>query len=209
MTYTNSIPVSGDSLGSTRDRIRVNFEQIAIVEAINHVAFNSAGEGKHKFLQMPEQAAAPAVAVNEAGFYAKVSTPLINPAESNLFFRGESDGTEYQLTKAISTVPAPERFGALSATAPNGWTFLPGGLILQWGEVAAPAGTSGTVTFATSNINFPTGIIQVQLQLYRTEASANESVIVNQSTPPTTSAFLYRSTSSSATAVIKWMAIGY
>lgn len=70
MTYTRQIPVSGDSLGGTRDRIRTNFQQIDTVMAVNHVAFNSSGEGKHKFVQTPDQTADVASGVNEPVLYA-------------------------------------------------------------------------------------------------------------------------------------------
>ncbi len=70
MTYTRNIPISGDSLGGTRDRIRTNFQQIDTVMAVNHVAFNSSGEGKHKFVQTPDQTADVASGVNEPVFYA-------------------------------------------------------------------------------------------------------------------------------------------
>lgn len=203
MTYSADLPVSGDTLGGTRDRIRTNFQVIDTTLAVNHVAFGgAAGEGKHKFLQMPEQGSAPSTAVNEGGFYTKVGT---NPAETNIFFRGENSGFEYQLTKAIAA--STGRFGSASSTAPNGWTFLPGNLILQWGSVTNP-GTSGTVTFATSNINFPTGIIQVQCQLYHA-SSADESVTVRQDSLPSTTEFKYRTTSSSANTILKWYALGY
>lgn len=71
MTYTRNIPISGDSLGGTRDRIRTNFQQIDTVMAVNHVAFNSSGEGKHKFVQTPDQTADVASGVNEPVLYAK------------------------------------------------------------------------------------------------------------------------------------------
>lgn len=207
MTYTTDIPVTGDSLGGTRDRFRTNFQQIDSVISVNHVGFNLLGEGKHKFLQMPEVTASgagvPTTAANECGLYCDVG---VGPAEANLFFRGEGDGTQYQLTKAISTATAG-RFGSASLTAPNGWTFLPGNLILQWGSITNP-GTSGTVTFATSNINFPTAIIQVQCQLYH-NSSGNESITVKGDVPPTTTQFQYRSTSSGASTILKWYALGY
>lgn len=211
MSYTSDIPISGDSLGGTRDRIRTNFQLIASVMAINHTAFNALGQGKHKFLQMPEQPGSigqvgaplpPTTAADEGGLYTKVG---VNPAETNLVFRAESDGFEYQLTKTIAASTA--RFGPLSATAPNGWTFLPGGLILQWGSKTNP-GTSGAVVFATANINFPTDIIQVQCQLYHA-SSANESVTIRQDSLPNTTGFQYRTTSSSANTILKWYALGY
>ena len=98
MSYTPK-PDAGDTLVGTRDTIRGNFEIIEDRFNENHVDIDgAAGGGKHKFLQMPEQATPPATAVNEGGLYTKVGT---NPAEANLFFRGESSGKEYQLTKTV------------------------------------------------------------------------------------------------------------
>ncbi len=150
MTFTADIPISGDSLGSTRDRIRGNFQETAAVLAINHVAFNTVGKGKHKFLQMPEQAGTigqvgaplpPTTLANEAGFYAKQGA---NPAEANLVFRGENNGKEYQLTSADQTNNATfGNFTNYAAGLNGGWTFLPGGLVMQYGSTTG----TGIVTF--------------------------------------------------------------
>jgi hypothetical protein len=136
MTFTPDMPITGDTLGSTRDRIRGNFQETAAVFAINHVAFNNTGKGKHPFLQMPEQSAAPTTLVNEGGFYCKQAT---NPAETNMFFRGESNGKEYQITSADQTNNA--NFGTFP-----GWSFLPGGLVIQYGSQNS-IGNSITVVF--------------------------------------------------------------
>lgn len=203
MSYTIR-PNVGDTLANTRDPIRTNFQVLQSRFNENHVLLDGgAGGGKHKFLQLPEQGSAPTTAANEAGFYAKVGT---NPAESNLFLRAESNGFEYQLTKAISTGTA--RFGAASATIPNGWTFLPGNILLQWGEVINP-GLSGQVLFATNNINFPNAIYQVILGMQHS-SSANEGFTVRGEAGffPTTLQFSYRTTSSSASTRLWWTAIG-
>ncbi len=71
MTYTRNIPITGDSLGGTRDRIRTNFQLINDDFAINHVAFNALGAGKHKFINQPDQVADVASAANEPVMYAK------------------------------------------------------------------------------------------------------------------------------------------
>lgn len=146
--YTNDIPNSGESLGSTRVRIHDNFAQIFTVFNENHVDFNTIpGEGKHKFLQMPEQASAPTVATNEGGVYTKVGT---NPAETNLFFRGENNGFEYQLTTVDQALNA--RFATITAATSGaagtwGWTFLPGNMILNYGISNAGANPR-TINFA-------------------------------------------------------------
>lgn len=201
MTYTPNIPVTGDSLGSTRDRIRTNFQEIASVEAVNHVAFNQVGEGKHKFLQMPEQTSNPTTLVNEGAFFTKVGT---NPSETNLFFRGESNGFVYQITRVISASTA--RFSTNTLYAANlngGWTFLPGGLLLQYGARSNP-GTSGTITFPVA---FTTGYFSITLGLSRNNSSSTQNVYVDNSVPVSLSSFAYDSTSSN-TDPIYWMAIG-
>lgn len=151
MTYTTNIPVTGDTLGGTRDRIRTNFQLINTVMAVNHVTFNESGAGKHKFLQMPEQVSAPTVSANEAGFYCKVGA---DPAESNLFFRAENNGFEYQLTrsKSINTAVFANNTGYVAGQV-GGWTFLPGGMFLQYGRAVTGVGGTLTVQLPTTYTN--------------------------------------------------------
>jgi hypothetical protein len=76
---------------------------------------------------MPDQVAAPTTSAGEGGLYTKDDGT--RPA---LFYRQESNGTEIQLT------------GANPSLGTSGYTTLPGGLILQWGEAAVTSGGSGT-----------------------------------------------------------------
>jgi len=147
MSYTSDIPQSGESLGGTRARINTNFQQIAVVEAVNHVAFNAAGEGKHKFLQMPEQSAAPTTAGNEAGFYSAQANSV-----SQLFMRRESDGATLQLTASdVSDV---------TAQATEGYSCLPGGLLIQYGSIGAEASSSTyTITFPKAFSSAPYSVV--------------------------------------------------
>lgn len=132
MTYTNNIPQSTDSPSDSQPQILANFQSIATVVNKNHVDFNDGDEGKHKFLQMPEQSSAPTTGANEGGLYTKESNSI-----TELFFRRESDGTEIQLTDGDPS------------TGTSGYTFLPGGLLLQWGT--GSGSTLGTtVNFTTS-----------------------------------------------------------
>lgn len=196
MTYTADIPISGESLGSTRDRIRGNFQENAAVFAINHVAFNTLGKGKHKFLQMPNQASAPATLANEAGFYSKVGT---NPAESNLFFRGENNGFEYQLTRA-------NQANIATFSTATGWTYLPGGLIMQWGKQAGSSANTIPVTFP---IMFTNPAYSVQVIPERAASNPGDStltVIVTGSVSP--SGFTIGNVGSHTMVNWYWIAIG-
>tara|TARA_R110000868_G_scaffold242990_1_gene498679 strand:- start:526 stop:1122 length:597 start_codon:yes stop_codon:yes gene_type:complete len=137
--YTDDIPNSGESLGSTRVRIHDNFAQIFAVFNQNHVNFNETGEGKHKYLEMPELGTLippltpPVNPTNECVVYAEAGT---DPVETNLFLKGENNGFVYVLTAVDQARSA--RFGTnLSigggSTTTNGWIFLSGNIVLNYG----------------------------------------------------------------------------
>lgn len=149
MSYTTGIPTNGQSLGNSRPQVQGNFDYINTSNSVNHVAFNSSGFGKHKFLQMPEQGSAPATAANEGGLYTKESQSI-----TNLFWRQESSGTQIQMTNIAPT------------NSQKGSTFLPGGLLLQWDFVTIGAsGSATTVTlleqFTKAGVNFDPYVVMV------------------------------------------------
>ena len=203
MTYTTNIPVSGDTLGGTRDRIRTNFQEIANVMAENHVAFNDADEGKHKFLQMPVQAAAPATGASEAAFYVKDDGGGV----AQFFVKGEQTGSEYQITSIASGADAQiAEFGTFtnySGSFNGGWSFLPGGLLLQYGTVT----TTGAITAVTFPKPFAAATTPYSIMLTASGTANNDDVqTVNTGTPPTNTTFRINRTGSNRT--LYWQAIG-
>ncbi len=199
--YSPNVPVSGDTLGGTRDRIRANFQLIASVEAINHVAFGSLGQGKHTIVQLPEINAqipvlVPTTGVNEGALYTNQG---LSPTETNLIYKAESNGFNYQLTRVISASTARFGVNVIGYVANNdgGWTFLPGAattnaMLFQYGRRAAGGGT--TVTFPVEFTNAPYSVIAVVI-------GATGSVTVNNIT---TSGFDFFTSA----AAIYWQAVG-
>ena len=206
MSYTPSVPNSGDSLGSTRSTINTNFQQIDVVNSVNHEAFSTADKGKHKFLQMPEriQAEIPTTAANEGGVYTKVAT---NPAESNLFFRGESNGKEYQLTRSDQannlTFATDTNYDAGPPSLNGGWTFLPGGMILQWGVSNNVASTNSQVF--TFPIPFPTNVFNIQLTPFTGNTGITSFYVASGFS---TSSFTAIKNNNSFSTKFMWQAIG-
>jgi len=131
MAYNENIPQASDNPSQSQAQILDNFQAISTAFNTNHGNFNAADQGKHSFLQMPEQSSAPATSANEMGFYTKESS-LTSIAE--MFIRRESNGTEIEFTSSLG--------------AANGWTRLPSGILLKWGT------GSGSGAHTT---NFPTG----------------------------------------------------
>jgi hypothetical protein len=149
MVYTVNIPQPDDNPSQSQPQLLANFQEINTVNSVNHVAYNVSGQGKHKFMQMPEQGAAPTTAANEGALYTKEANSI-----TELFYRREGDGTEIQLTT-----------GGVTA-ANNGTTFLPGGIIINWGRRATP----GAVTFNTA---FPNSVFSITLGSNNTDATAS------------------------------------
>ncbi len=158
MTFTGSIPQTGQSLGQTRDNIRDNFTNYNDTMSVNHVPPNGAGgypQGKHTFAEFVVQAQSPPTTTAEVALYSRsLGIPNGTP---QLFLQKEN-----QLVNTADIQMSRLDTGVLNAV--NGWTFLPGGLIYQWGIFAfVGAASSVNVVFATSNISFPTNCWNVQL----------------------------------------------
>lgn len=161
MSYQPNVPLSGQSLGITKGPINTNFTALNTFLSVNHVPLNDSGQGKHFFVEMPNQAAKPATLVNESGLYAASVSGV-----SNVFFRPENQaanvGNTYQLTRDISAQIAT--FG----TNP-GWTFLPGNLILMYGKTNFAAGFGGTVNYPFS---FTNPVFSLNVNALRGQASS-------------------------------------
>lgn len=160
MSFTNNVPLSGQSLGGTRNPINTNFQVLDTTFSVNHVGYNDSGAGKHNFVNMPEQASAPSGASNQGTLYAKD-----DGTRTALYWIQESgQGAEVKMT------------GVTPVAGTNGYTFLPGGLLLQWGVVVSP-GASGTVEFgvggAIDNIQFGSFLYNVQLTVTRASVSSS------------------------------------
>ena len=194
MTYT-VLPNSGQSLGVTRVPINTNFSLIQSVFAVNHVGFNNGGAGKHKFVQMPAQGTSPGTAAAETAIYSR--TALVGGSnETNMYW-------QFPGTAAAGADVVMTRF-VTPSLATNGITFLPGGLIMQWGTVNAP-GALGAVFFTPApQVTFPTAILSVQLTGRRD--SNDVSFSINGALA--TNGFGYRADSGSAQELY-WIAIGY
>jgi hypothetical protein len=127
-----------------------------------------------------------------------ISTPAIS-ANGELGTDGQvltSNGsTNYWATPTPQT---PQDFGTQVATA-NGYIDLPGGIIIQWGWIAANA-TVGNITFPTE---FPTSIFSYQATSNSTIAANLVSIIAANTTTMNV-----RSLSVAAASNSYWLAIG-
>lgn len=186
--YNGNIPQPNDRPSDSQSDLLNNFSALKVFVDRNHVAIvdptTNTSEGKHKFLQIPEQSGPPTTAVNEGGLYVKEQS-----SRATLFYRQESDGTEIQLTNLDPSLGT------------NGYTFLPGGLILQWGQ--ANISTNPTaVTFPTVF----TAVYQVTAVLSNTSAAlANRRYNISSQS---NTGFSFWTENVAANLRVRWMAIG-
>jgi len=152
MPVYNVTPNAADRISETQDPIKTNFASIGTVVAVNHNAIDGANAGMHKFLQMPEQGAAPTTAANTGAIYTKVGA---DSAVTELAFRREGDGSVIEMTAKGAS-----------------WTWLPSGILMHWGQnswtgtqtaIAANAGPKFTTVYSvllTPTNGFPNGLIR-------------------------------------------------
>lgn len=210
-TYRSGFPQDGSSLGSTKAQIRANLDGTFQTLAIDHIDNNgspgSQPPGYHKTIHMVPRPGNPAPIATIGQLYTRTITSVAT--DTALFFES-GGGLVSQLTMNI----AP-------SANPNGYTYLPGGILLQWGVVNGLHGSNGhfndgdasTVTFATANIAFPTTCFGVWTNLlYNTNTgsvpSGTGNVSYNQFTLSRTKFDWVISTSSSQYVQFFWVAIG-
>jgi len=136
MAYNNAIPQPGDQPKDSQPQILTNFAAIKTLIDVNHVTFDAAGEGKHKFITLPVQAAAP-VLTTDNGLYNKnyAGTTKNETYIHNQTFAGTSD---IPFTASILSTSNP-------VSADDGWTYLPSGILLRWVWVTSVAGGTETI----------------------------------------------------------------
>lgn len=161
-----------------------NFQAIDTSWKVNHVDFNAVGDGKHKFVEMPNQGAAPAGAAAEFTLYSENSS-----GQSELWYKRDAEATAYRLT-AINPSPVA-----------NGYTFLPGGLLMQWNFLTGASKNDGAA------ITFPAAFLAAPFSLQLSTSRNGTSVAVVNATSVTNTGFTLK-TSSNSNDGIWYLAIG-
>lgn len=213
MTFNPNLPNPTDLLSQSQVDLKANNAALNASFGRNHVPFATAtNNGKHTFIEMPISAAiptpVPGLIAGEGTIYTKNATTFTATTEATLYYTPDASTNEYQLTRTISSKFS--NFGTNLAygtppagfTQTGGWTFLPGGLLFQYGFFGQTAalGGSGTIQFP---IAFTTAVFSITDSLNRT-SSGNQSITIN-TVGLTSFTFLSSSTSSDG---IYWHAIG-
>jgi hypothetical protein len=152
MTFTPNIPQSGQTLGNSQSQVLNNFTNYFNTMSVNHVAPNNSGAGKHNLAELVVQAQSPATAAAEVAIYSRSPS-----GTADLYLQAQSqlaNATDIQMSRLDEGIK----------TGSAGWTFLPGGMIMQWGScVLAAAGQLAVVYTTQGGVAFKSATYQVFL----------------------------------------------
>lgn len=185
MAYNNNVPQAGQRIKDTQQPINDNFAAIDTLIAVNHEAFNTADAGKHKFVTLTNQGAAPVGAANEWNIY-----NILNGGVQELTLR-KAGGVEIPITKY--------------AGGGSGYTYLPSGMILKWGE--GTVNGNGSLNFSTP---FPSSCYQVVATIQNPNAGDIDASVrvVSWTVNGATFYVSKRTTTGTSSQVISYFAIG-
>lgn len=188
-TYINSIPAGSDIPSQSQPDLQTNCQSVNSLLNVDLYTFNDNNGGYHRKSTYVVQGSNPGSAAAQVVEFSKTSS-----GSSELFIQRDGVATAIQLTR-----------GTPSAAA-NGYTFLPGGLLIQWGSVSI--GLSGaTFTFP---IAFTTACYSVTATAYDASTSSTLDRDVRVAVPTTTTVDIYAYTTSGfrSTGAAYIMAIG-
>jgi hypothetical protein len=193
-SYTLGYPQDGSSLGQSKATIRNNLDGTFQTLAVDHVSNNGPNmqpAGYHTVAHFVPQGTNPPAVTGYGQLFSKTINSFTT--DQALFWETGA-GLIQQLT--VNLTP--------SATT-NGYTFLPGGLIFQWGIVNFPP-RNGTVTFATANISFPGNCFNVLTTMIGNSSGGNDVGVF--SVTKTAFQWTFTGSSSSSYTGFYWTAIG-
>jgi len=159
LTYTENLPNPPNLPSQDVNAMNQNTNSVnrifvsATNPTLDNIGFNNGDGGFHRQVSMKNQVA--------PGLQAQDGVLFANQNVANSWPFWQNGLGVFQLAgSASSNNPS---------AAINGWSFLPGGLIMQWGIIdgaSTPAYTLNAFTpvlFATANINFPANCFNVQV----------------------------------------------
>lgn len=161
------VPNQGQTLNSSRPDVNNNFQIISDDFAIDHVAYNTTGQGKHNKTTFPVQAMAPSPI--DAGDDVLYNLLNATTAKNELYIHKQT---------SAGTSDIPLTASILSQTTPiagaSGWSMIPSGILMRWENFSGNGLT--TITLSAGYINFTT-IYSIMLTVVNPSTSDVNSAV--------------------------------
>jgi hypothetical protein len=202
MAYNPNIPQATDVLSQSQGDLLNNFMAINTFVIVDHAGFSDPNEGKHNKVTFPVQNPAPTFLAGEIGLYS-----FLNPVTSA--------NELYVANSASPSVATPMTASILSTNANpgnnvSGWTYLPSGLLLKWGNVTANGNTAFLFPVA-ADIPVFTNVMSMQITTYA-NSGLDSNTFARLSAFTNVGFNVYgsaRITMTAASASFQYLAIGY
>lgn len=212
--FNNAIPAADNNPSADQPEMLNNNRAAVNAIAVDHIGYGTSGTGYHQWVRMrkvnPVNTVPPVIATY-GGVYTNTATSVGAGTETNLYYTPDASGRAYQLSRTIDANFAQfatnTNYAPIVANRNGGWTFLPGGLMLQYGiaDVAA-SGTVTTVVFPVAYTGVPFSITIGSITGEGNSPGENNQFI-KEGTVSTTQ-FQVVNSSGSPNRKIYWQAIG-
>jgi len=170
--YQPGIPTGTVFLNQDYLNIQNNFQQLDTIYGKDHIPYSQvSNSGYHTLVHMVAQSAIPPIAVAGTGELYTFSTNDGVNTDIALYYQ---TGGGRQIKMTGNFVPSANN---------NGFSMLPGGMILQWGRVTGKSGnwplTPQTLNFATNNMNFGNNCFAVFTTFIGPTSSTSGDICIN------------------------------
>ena len=161
--YTRNRPASQNNPSNDQGDMRTNTNSTDSLLAEDHYSFGVPNGGLHKQTRIIDGLAIPAGLASGMGtLYTKLATSTSPSTESSLFYTPGATTNEYQLTRTITASFAlfgenTNNYNSSGVGKTGGWTFLPGGLLFQYGLITTVAQGQGSANLVQFPVGFSSG----------------------------------------------------
>lgn len=228
LNYFTNIPFASNDPSIDQPNMQTNTNSISAWVDVDHYGFKDASNlgGLHTQVTMPTLAGLPVRLLSNSGILYTKSLAVYPPdpqTSNNLFYTAGTSTKEYQLTRCINNNTQFNLFGVntvgyAAPTAPvtslnGGWTFLPGGLLLQYGFCNYAPTSTGLTLNVVFPIEFTFNPYSITTSVTRISTGAVPTIAIRDGSVTTTgfTAFLNLYNLPGATNAsnsFAWMAIG-
>lgn len=187
MAYTVNTPLANQLISQSQPLIQANF-----------AALVSFGNG---YAEFTEQVSVPSFGASNSGLY--LYSSLVT-STNELYVRSPRPASSWESVPMTSSCMS----NTATASCVNGWSYLPSGLLIKWGTIAAPSNpTSVTPTVTSGGPNF-TKVFTVYVTPQDTSTNTNFACGQKTAANDTSGNFDAYCANPSATTYIKYLVIG-
>lgn len=186
MAYTSNTPQASQQVSQTQSLIQANF-----------MALSSFGNG---YAELAAQSVAPSFSAGNDGLYTKTFS---GTSTNELFVHKQTNGSTTEVPFTASKMS-----NNAAASCDDGWTYLPSGLLMKWGDKSATTASVAVTPTATSGGPNFTRVFRVYLSALDTGTATNFTVGQRTVANNTTGNFTAYCANPSATTALRYLVIG-